>query len=359
MQAQNNSTTRLPNGWGLSPVGTSLPLGDLPLNIAVSRSGKWLAVTNNGQSTQSIQLVDAANHKILSTIIIPKSWLGLQFSSDERFLYASGGNDNRIMQYKIVQNELLASDSFYLGKAWPKKISPAGLTIDNAAGKLYVVTKENNSLYTIDLASRKLDSLGLGAEAYTCVLSADKKELYIALWGGDKILVYNTIAKRLTDSIAVGDNPNDICLDKKGKILYVANANDNSVSVIEIKKREVVETLNAALYPESPTGSTTNGLALSADEKTLYIANADNNCLTVFDVSKPGSSSSKGFIPVGWYPTCVKVIGKKIFVTNGKGFTSLANPQGPNPYGNKLAFQQGDTSAAPGSQYIGGFLKVL
>ena len=35
----------LPNGWSLTPVGTSLPLGDLPLNIAVSRTGKYAAVT--------------------------------------------------------------------------------------------------------------------------------------------------------------------------------------------------------------------------------------------------------------------------------------------------------------------------
>src|SRR6195952_4817505 len=51
----------LPNGWKLSPAGTSLPLGDLPLNIQLSSSGKMLAVTNNGQSTQSIQLIDPVN----------------------------------------------------------------------------------------------------------------------------------------------------------------------------------------------------------------------------------------------------------------------------------------------------------
>ncbi|MEI9957988.1 MAG: hypothetical protein WDM90_17175 [Ferruginibacter sp.] len=84
------------------------------------------------------------------------------------------------------------------------------------------------------------------------------------------------------------------------------------------KNKQVIETLTASLYPDAPQGSTTNGLALSENEKTLFIANADNNCLTVFDVSKPGNSVSKGFIPVGWYPTCVKVVGKKIFVTNGK-----------------------------------------
>ena len=44
----------LPNGWKLTPVGKSLTLGDLPLNIAVSPLKNLLAVTNNGQSTQTI-----------------------------------------------------------------------------------------------------------------------------------------------------------------------------------------------------------------------------------------------------------------------------------------------------------------
>ena len=80
----------LPNGWGLSPVGKMLTLGDLPLNIAVSHSQKLLAVTNNGQSTQSIILVDAVKQTLLDSVIIGKSWLGLAFSANDQFLYASG-----------------------------------------------------------------------------------------------------------------------------------------------------------------------------------------------------------------------------------------------------------------------------
>ena len=340
-------------------MGISLPLGDLPLNIAVSPSKKYIAVTNNGQSTQTIQLINPRQNKILDNIEIPASWLGLKFSGDEKFLYASGGNDNRILKYALRYNKLILNDSIKLGEKWPVKISPAGIDIDDTKQTMYIVTKENNSLYTIDLKTKKIDSLQLDAEAYTCLLSPDKKELYISLWGGDKILVYNTLQQKVIDDIAVGDNPNDICLTKSGKYLFVANANDNSVSVIDIKQRKVLETLNAALYPDAPSGSTTNSVALSDDDETLYIANADNNCLAVYDVSEAGKSKSKGFIPVGWYPTCVRVIGEKIFVANGKGFTSMANPYGPNPYGKNsgLGFQKGDTSKTHEVQYIGGLFK--
>src|ERR1700754_3737297 len=72
----------LPNGWKLSPAGTSLPLGDLPLNIQLSASGKLLAVTNNGESTQSIQLIDPVNNHLLDQKTVGKSWYGLAFSHD-------------------------------------------------------------------------------------------------------------------------------------------------------------------------------------------------------------------------------------------------------------------------------------
>ena len=349
-------TVTLPNGWQLSPAGKSLLLGDLPLNIAVSKSKKLMAVTNNGQSTQSLQLIDVQTEKILDNIEIAKSWLGLQFSSDEKYLYTSGGNDNWILQYAILKNKLQLKDSILLGAKWPNKISPAGIAIDDAKHLLYVVTKDNNSLYLINLTTKKItQQIKLPAEAYTCLLSPNKKELYISCWGCDKILIFDTQKNIFRTEIAVGDNPNDICRTANGKYLFVANANDNSVSVIDIKNAKVIETLSSSLFAAAPPGSTTNAVALSGDEKTLYIANADNNSVAVFDVSKPGFSQSKGFIPVGWYPTCVKVIGKKIWVTNGKGFSSLANPNGPNLLKKrKVVFQGNDKTSQVKEQYIGG-----
>ena len=357
---QNNKKVLLPNGWTLSPAGRSLPLGDLPLNIAVSKTKRLMAVTNNGQSVQSIQLINPQAEKVLDNVVIPKSWYGLKFSADEKYLYASGGNDNWILKYAIINNKLKLKDSIKLGVKWPNKISPAGIEIDDAAGIMYVVTKENNSFYAINLSSKKIiQQIQLEAEAYSCLLSPNKKELYISLWGGHKVLVYSTTQNKITDKINVGNNPNELLLSKNGNYLFVANANDNSVSVIDIKKRTVIEVLNAALYPDAPIGSASNGLALSANEKTLYIANADNNCLAVFDVAVPGKSKSKGFIPVGWYPTNVKVIGKKVFVTNGKGFQSFANPNGPNPTGKRqhVDYQHQDKEKSDRIEYIGGLMK--
>ena len=350
----------LPNGWSLAPAGKSIPLGDLPLNMAVSPSKKIIAVTNNGQSVQSLQLIDAVNDKLLSTVEIKRAWYGLKFSADGKFLYASGGHDNRIWKYAVVNNTLILNDSIILGEKWPNRIAPAGIEIDDAKKIMYVVSREGKSLFVIDLFSKRIKkTIPLGGEAYGCLLSPDKRKLYISCWGCDKVIIYKTDSNELSE-IKVGDNPNELLLSSSGKFLYVANANDNSVSVINTQANKVIETLNAALFPGAPPGSTSNGLALSAGEKKLYVANADNNCLAVFDVTKPGFSHSEGFIPVGWYPTNIKVVGKKIFVTNGKGFSSKPNSKGPDPSNKeeeveyqKAAYNKNRNQ----TEYIGGLFK--
>lgn len=351
---------KLPNGWSLTPVGKSLPLGDLPLNMAVSPNEKYLAVTNNGQSVQSIQLFDVKQQKQLDAVTIPKSWYGLGFSSNGKYLYASGGNDNRIVQYNVSSNKLRLADTFVLGKPWPAKISPSGLVNDDQNNLLYVVTKEDNSLYIFNITSKKIAAqFKLPAEAYTCILSPNKNTLYITCWGCDELLIFDTKARTFKQPVKLGDNPNEMVLSKNGRFAYVCNGNENTVSVIDLNKSAVIETLNTALYPDAPNGSTPNGLALSADDKTLYIANATNNCLAVFNVATPGMSKAEGFIPVGWYPTSVKVIGKNIWVANGKGFTSMANPHGPDPTERRqrVGHHIGDVSNPPQVQYIAGLFK--
>ena len=348
LQQLESKRTVLPNGWALTPPDYSIQLGDLPLNITVSPSGKLLAVLNSGYGEQSIMLIDAVGKKMLSKIVIPKSWYGLKFSNDEKHLYASGGNDNRILIYSITNDNLVLSDLIILGKPWPNKISPTGIDIDFNKNTLYTVTKEDSALYEVDLSTNKVSSkYKLPSEGYACLLDNNRKKLYISLWGIGEVGIFDMESQTLVNTIKVDSHPNAMLLSNDGNKLFVANANSNTVSIINLDQSKVVESLSTALYPDAPAGSTPNALALSKDNGTLYVANADNNCLAVFDVSHPGDSKSMGFIPTGWYPTAVAVDGKSIFVANGKGESSQANPKGPNPYVRKTA----DT------QYIGGLFK--
>ena len=331
-QELSSKRVQLPNGWSLTPAGKSLPLDDLPLNLVVSPSKQLIAVTNNGVSKQSVQVFDIKNEKQISNEPIAKSWYGLAFSEDENRLFVSGGNDNTVVILKNENGKTQHDTVIKLGEPWGKaKICPAGIAV--SGNQVFVVTKEDSMLYVCNSVTLKIEKkIPLSTEPFSVVVNKKLNEIYVSLWGLKKVAVFdlNNLIKK--SEIAVGDHPNEMIFNKNGDVLFVANSMDNSVSIIDVKSQKVLEVLNAALYPNAPNGSTTNGLALSEDEKTLFIANADNNCLSVFDITKLGESRSKGFIPTGWYPTSVRVVGNKIYVANGKGMSSMPNPQGPQPH---------------------------
>jgi DNA-binding beta-propeller fold protein YncE len=146
----------LPNGWSLTPVGRSLPLGDLPLNMAVSHSGKRMAVSNNGQSGHSIQYIDIANERVIDELVMEKAWYGLAFSEDDQLLYVSAGYDNRINVYGTKGDRLTLRDSILLGKPWPVKIGPAGIAINSKKHLLYTVTRDDSSLYIMNTDDKSI-----------------------------------------------------------------------------------------------------------------------------------------------------------------------------------------------------------
>ena len=83
----------------------------------------------------------------------------------------------------------------------------------------------------------------------------------------------------------------------------------------------------------------------------LFVANANTNHVTVVNVKDPGGSGPLGFIPAGWYPTSVALArdGKTIYVANGKGTSSRANRDGPDA---GLRWRRGTIR-----EYIGGLFQ--
>src|SRR5207245_534641 len=88
-----------------------------------------------------------------------------------------------------------------------------------------------------------------------------------------------------TKTIEVGLHPCGMVLSKRGKFLYVANANSDTISVIDTATDTVIETIPCRPEGRLPFGSGSNALALSPDGATLYVANGTNNCVAVVRLS--------------------------------------------------------------------------
>ena len=64
--------TLLPNGWKLSPAGENVPIGELPLNMLITRDGRYAVTSNSGAGEHSISLISLEEKKEIQRIVIDK-----------------------------------------------------------------------------------------------------------------------------------------------------------------------------------------------------------------------------------------------------------------------------------------------
>jgi DNA-binding beta-propeller fold protein YncE len=331
---QYKNYTLLPNGWKLTPVGEQIDIADLPLNLIITRDEKYALTSNSGAKDNSISVIDLESKKELQRVSVDKTWRGIVFNNDDSKLFVSGANNNLIYIYNFNSGQLTLSDSIIIGKPFPKeKISITGVDFLKSKNLLLAVSKMSNSLYVCDINNKKvINQIKFNSECYDIKINHAGTFAYISLWAKSSIAEIDLSTFTISNVIKVGDHPTEILISKNDERLFTADANNNSVSVIDLKIKKETEKLISSLHPDAPYGSTPNAICFNNDESVLLVANADNNYLALFDISIKVKSKSLGFIPVGWYPTSVKMLSSnKILVSNGKGIISRANPEGPEP----------------------------
>ena len=383
---KSDGSVLLPNQWSLRPAGRQVRVGDFPVNIAMHPSGEWAAILHAGYGPHEIAILDCKSGLIVSRATVDETFYGVAFADAGRRLYASGSGAETLHTFTFADGYL--GEHRMLPLRDPKQRGiPSGIAVSADGSAIYVCNLWSHSVSRVVLgkaepiieelklsdneAAKKplpedtstddpsitkrdralLDTTGTADPfPYTCILDEKRSRLYVSLWNQAAVAVIDTGTFTPIARWPVEEHPNELLLTKDGRRLFVANANRNTVTVLDTSTGRASETLLAELQPGAAPGNTPNSLALTPDEKHLFIANANINTLAVFDVAEPGKARSEGFIPTGWYPTSVRVSadGRRLFVANGKGAISRSNRNGENP---KLKSQPTI------SEYIGGLLQ--
>lgn len=363
-------TSTTPQGWFLTPAGQQVQLvdqnsgvyADRPYGIAISPDGKTLIISNDGQSTQSLMVVNRATGAILQTIPYqaPEAlYIGVAYSPDGKHVYASAGGNNKIRVYDVNGQTLTETGPILLPlpptpSGGTVNLYAGGLTISNDGKTLYVADNLGDAMSVVDLTNHTVETtVPVGHNPYTVVLSKDGKSAYVSNWGEKTVSVVDVddADPEVKKTINVGTHPNAMALNPTNSELYVANADSDDISVIDTHTNQVIRTIDLSPYPGAKEGSSPNALTVSPDGKTLYVANATNNDLAVIQLGTVCSADKvEGLIPTAWYPAGVVISpdGSQLAVINAKGLGAGPNPNGPNPYFNP---------DSPPNQYVGSMIQ--
>jgi 6-phosphogluconolactonase (cycloisomerase 2 family) len=203
----------------------------------------------------------------------------------KKFAYVSNSAENTISLFTI-------DGSGRLTEVPPRTstgIAPASMTMDSAGSFLFVGTRLEVSVYTIDAGSGALNEIPSSpfpvAGPVGLTVSPSGKYLYMASSTGSSVVQYTinpdgSLANFA--SFAAGANPSSIAIDPAGHFLYTTNL------VSTTFRGFAIDSNTGALtgIPQSPFTAGTNPSAVAVDGsgKFLYVANFGSNNINAFTI---------------------------------------------------------------------------
>lgn len=200
-----------------------------------------------------------------------------------------------------------------------------------AADKVYVANEEADTVSVLDAASFKtLASVRVGKMPHNVQVSPDGKVVWVtnngepdqaadtsvhkemgkgehnAMAKAGAVWAIDTSSQAVIAKVPVGTHPAHVVVSSDGRLAYVTNGGDNTVSVIDTSAQRVVATI--------PVGKFPHGIRISPDSKQAYVANLKGGTVSVIDtVSQKEVAqvpAGKGPAQVGFTPD-----GQLVFVS--------------------------------------------
>jgi YVTN family beta-propeller protein len=338
----------------LKPAGKHVTYHGRPVDLVASPDGRHVYVKDN----RGLVVIERNSWKVLQELKTKgggPSEHGIVLSKDGKRLFLGTVKD------KVFEGEVGRD-----GKVnWRHEIKipgpggkgssrPTGLALSPDGNTLYACLFNNNALAVVDLKRRKVvRQIGVGVAPFAVLVSPGGSRAFVSNLGGRRprrkkgpriarthktpirvddrgVASSGTVSKidlgknKVTDEIDTGLHPSGLALHDPSKRLFVANANSDSVTVLDSRSMKKIETIPIHLTRQPAFGSAANALAVAGDGKRLYVACAGINAVAVVAVGggKNGRSRVEGFIPTAWYPGAVALHDRELFVADVKGFGS-------------------------------------
>ena len=378
-----NGALLLPTNQWISPIGTRIedPFGRI-VSSTLSPDGQYMAALTWNDFTGYLTIFDLKTGKIVqeeggypNTLDPAAGEPGEEVGADGP-LYSPDGKTMWVPQTGDIAKFTVDSETGIVSEKTIIKLPPAangpaplynpqathpgealasGMALSPDGSKLYVAFNGSNTLGVLNTSTNEVEKeIPVGNAPRQVVL--DGNTAYVSNEGGrpaqagettnlsdgtpivsspvtgaattGTVSVVNLTTGKQEQAIPVGLEPTALYLD--GSALFVANSNDDSISLINTATNTVVQTASTNPLPGAKVGSYANAISMSDPEHVLVSIGRDN-AIAVYKykgLTKRGKELTKplkyaGLLPTDWYPVQVQpdpALGSgEIVVTNDRG----------------------------------------
>lgn len=231
----------------LAKPATTVEIGSHPAHVVADRNGRAFASVSG---SNEIAVVDLAQGKVVARIGTGAYPHGLRLSPDGAELYVANVEDGSV---SVIDTQGLNEAARISVGAAPVQV---GFTPDGT--RAYVSLRDEDRVAVIDTASREVEGkIDVGPGPIQLMATPDGKYVYVANQGSeaapnDTVSVINTESGQVTKSVKTGLGAHGVWVSSDGAFVFVTNISDDSVSIIDAQRQEVVATV--------PVGDGPNGI---------------------------------------------------------------------------------------------------
>jgi YVTN family beta-propeller protein len=267
-----------------------------PIDVAVSRDGKWAVTANN--TADSVSLVDLDNGKVAAEVKVGHRPFGVDLTADGRSAVVTNSWSNSISLLAIDGGTLKVTATVRVGD------QPRGVALSPDGSRAYIALSGDNSVVALDLKSRKLGTkLVVGIEPWHVAVTRDGRRIAVGNARSQDVTVVDALTWTTQHSVKLrGKNARHLALSPDGEWAYVPHISERGrpttkdnidlgwvvgnrlsrVPINEVGTREAM-----TLDTRGKAVADVDGLTVSPDGKTLVLSAGGTHELLVLRLPLP------------------------------------------------------------------------
>jgi YVTN family beta-propeller protein len=159
-----------------------------------------------------------------------------------------------------------------------------------------------------------------GNAPHGIALNPNLGQVYVANYDDDSLSVLDADSLLPVTTVGAGGGPNGVAYHPGRGLIYIASSQDNAVTVLRASDRQPVDTIRVGGQP--------NGIAVNAALDLVYVANFGDGTVSLIDAEHNTVSST---VPVGAEPSMIAVnpVTNKAYVSlHGSGRVAVVDGAG-------------------------------
>ena len=302
---------------GSGKVAATLPVGTGPHEIAVSPDGRLALVANYGaqQAGSSLTVLDVPGAKVVKTIDLGEYRRphGLVFLDNRRALVTSEASKN-LLEVDVEAGKVTRAIPTGQEVSHMVAVTPDG-------SRAFVANIGSGSMTAVDLkAGKSLGDVKTGAGAEGIEVTPDGRQVWVTNRSADTVTVVDTKTLEILGSVPSASFPIRAKATPDGKHVLVSNAKSGDLSVFSVADRKLARRValpvksaadkEGRLMGAFGDSSVPIGILIEPGGQRAFVAHANGDAISIVDLGKWERSGSltAGKEPdgMGWSKVDVK-----------------------------------------------------